>query len=123
MNNIIINFPEQYFTMERDGKVSRHHFAYDNDIRSTGVGDIGQADHSTKTSLDCMQVAASLISNRSTADYIKHHLRSGLVNEVGVVPCSEFKDNDRRYPVGERASGNDNCMMHDSEQVTRGRLN
>jgi len=27
MNNIIINFPEQYFTVERDGKVSRHHFA------------------------------------------------------------------------------------------------
>ena len=60
MTNIIINFPEQYFTMERDGKVSRHHFAYD-DIRSTGIGDLGQADHRTKTGLDCMLVAASLI--------------------------------------------------------------
>ena len=28
MNNIIINFPEPCFTMERDGKVSRHQFAY-----------------------------------------------------------------------------------------------
>jgi len=27
MNIIIINFPEQCFTIERDGKVSRHHFA------------------------------------------------------------------------------------------------
>ena len=59
-----------------------------------------------------MQVAASLISNRATADCIKHHLRSGVVNEVDVVPCSEFKDNDRRYPVRERVSGNDyNCMI------------
>jgi hypothetical protein len=100
------------------------HFAYDNDIRSTGIGDIGQADHSTKTGLDCMQVAASLISNRATADYIKHHLRSGVVSEVNVVPSSEFKDNDRRHPVGERASGkDDNCTMYDSKQETRGRLN
>jgi hypothetical protein len=28
MNNVIINFPEQCFTMERDGEVSRHHFTY-----------------------------------------------------------------------------------------------
>jgi len=77
-----------------------------------------------KTGSDCMQVAASLGSNRATANYSKHHLRSGGVNEVNVVQCSEFKDNDERYPVGERARGNhDNCMMHDSERVTQGRLN
>jgi hypothetical protein len=49
MNNNIINFPEQCFTMERDGRVSRHHFAYDNNIRSIGIGDLGPADNSTKT--------------------------------------------------------------------------
>ena len=48
MNNVIINFTVLCFAMERDGKVSRHHFAYDNDIRSTGVGDLDNADHSTK---------------------------------------------------------------------------
>jgi hypothetical protein len=48
MNNIIINFPEQCFTMERDGNVSRHHFAYDNNIRSIGIGDFDPADKNKK---------------------------------------------------------------------------
>jgi len=48
MNNIIINFPEECFTMERDGKVSRNHFAYDNNIRSIGIGDFCSADSSAK---------------------------------------------------------------------------
>ena len=42
-NIIIINFPEQYSTMEIDGKVSRHHFAYDNNIRSIDIGDLDPA--------------------------------------------------------------------------------
>jgi hypothetical protein len=49
MSDIIINFPEQCFTMEGDGSVSRHHFAYDNNIRAIGIGDLGPADNSTKT--------------------------------------------------------------------------
>jgi len=77
-----------------------------------------------KTGSDYMQVAASLGSKRATANYSKHHLRSGIVKEVNLVQRSEFEDNDERYLVGERARGNDdNCMMHDSEQVTQGRLN
>jgi len=51
MNSIIINFPEQCFTMERDGKMSRHHFAYDSNVRSIGTGDLGPADNSTKTDI------------------------------------------------------------------------
>ena len=119
MNNIIINFPEQYVTMERDGKVSGRHFAYDNNIRSIDISDCDPADHSTKTGLDCMQVAASLTTNRATADYINYHLRSGAVSEVDVVPRSESKENSTRCPFGERASSDDdNCTTYDSEQVT-----
>jgi hypothetical protein len=71
MNNIItcINFPEQCFTMERDGKVSRHHFAYDNNIRSIGIGELGSGGHSTNTDTESKQVAANLMLNRATADY------------------------------------------------------
>ena len=59
MNNIIINFPEQCFTMERDGNVSRHHFAYDNNIHSISIGDLGPADNSTKADIESMQIAAN----------------------------------------------------------------
>jgi len=51
MNNIIINFPEQYFTMERYGKVSRHHFVYDNNIQSIDISYLDPAEHSTKNGL------------------------------------------------------------------------
>jgi hypothetical protein len=27
MNSVVINFPEQCFTVERDGKIKTHHFA------------------------------------------------------------------------------------------------
>jgi len=77
LNKIIINFPEQYVTMERDGKVPRHHFAYDNNFLSIDRNDLDPADHTTKTGLDCMQVAASLTTNRATADYFNYHLRRG----------------------------------------------
>jgi hypothetical protein len=60
--NIIINFPEQCFTMERDGNVSRHHFAYDNNIRSIGIGDNAPAGNSTKTDIESMQIAANLMT-------------------------------------------------------------
>jgi hypothetical protein len=39
--------------------MSRHHFAYDNNIRSIGTGDLGPADHSTKTNIESMQIAAN----------------------------------------------------------------
>jgi hypothetical protein len=47
MNSIIINFPEQRFTMERDGKISRHHFAYANNVRPIRTGDLGSSDYTT----------------------------------------------------------------------------
>jgi hypothetical protein len=122
MNNITINFPEQCFTMDRDGKVSRHHFAYDNNIQSTGIGDLGPADNSTKT--ESMQIAANSMTSRATAHYPRYKLRSGAVSEVDVVPRSESKDNNKGCPFGKRASSdNDNCMIYDPEQVTRCRLN
>ena len=67
MNNIIINFPEQRFTMERVSNVSRHHFAYDNNIRYIGIGVLGPADNSTKTDIDSMQIAANALTNKATA--------------------------------------------------------
>ena len=45
MNNVIVNFPEHCFTKKRDGKVSRHHFAYDNNVRCIDTVDINPADH------------------------------------------------------------------------------
>jgi hypothetical protein len=74
MNNIIINFPAQCFTMERDGKVSRHHFAYDNNIRSIGIGDLGSTDNSTKTDIKSMQLSANSLTYRTMADYPKYNL-------------------------------------------------
>jgi hypothetical protein len=100
MNNIIINFPEQCFTMERDGKVSRYHFAYDSNIQSIGIGDLGPVDNSTKTDIESMQIAANSMTNRATADYPRYNLQSGAVSEVDVVPCSESKDNNKGSPFG-----------------------
>ena len=71
-----------------------------------------------------MQVAATLTTNRATADYINYHLRSGAVSLVDVAPRSESKDSKRGFPFGERASSDDdNRMIYDSEQVTRCRRN
>jgi hypothetical protein len=124
MSSIIINFPEQCFTMERDGNVSRHYFAYDNNIRSIGTGDLGPADHSTKTDIESVHIAANSMTNRTTADYPRYNLRSEAVSEVDVISRSESKDNDKGCPFGKRASGdNDNCMIHDPKQVTQCRLN
>ena len=121
MNNVIINFPEQYFTMEEDGKVSRHHFAYDNNFRSIDKGDLNPANQSTKTGVDCMQVAASLMTNRPTADYNNLYLQNEAVSETDVGPRSKSKDKIRGCLIGERASGDDDDkhMIYDSEQVTR----
>ena len=117
--NVIINFPEQYFPMESDGKVSRHHFAYDNNIRPKDKGDLDPGDQSTKTGVDWIQVAASLMTNRATADYINYHLRSEAVSEVDVGPRSKSKDKFRGCSIGKRASSDDDKhMIYDSEQVT-----
>ena len=121
MNNVIINFPEQYFTMERDGKVSRHHFAYHNNIRSKDKGDLDPADQSTKPGVDWMQVAASLMTNTATAIYINCRLGGEAVSGVDVGPRSKSKDKIRVCLVGERANSDDDDkhMIYDSEQVTR----
>jgi hypothetical protein len=59
MNNVIINFPEQCFTMERDGKVSRHQFSYANNVRSIGRSDLCPTDESTNTDMASRHVAAN----------------------------------------------------------------
>ena len=105
--------------------MSRHHFAYDNNIQSIDISDLDPADHSTKTDLDCMQVATSLTTNRAAADYLNYQLRSGAASEVDVVPRGESKENSGGCPSGERASTDDdnNCTIYDSDQVTRCRRN
>ena len=124
MNSIIINFPEQCFTMERDGKMSRHHFAYDSNVRSIGTGDLSPADNSTKTDIESMQLAANSVTDRATADYPIYSLRNRAISEVDVVSRRESKDNNKGCPFGKRARGdNDNCVICDLEQVTRCRLN
>jgi hypothetical protein len=73
VKNIVINFPEQWFTMERDCTVSRNNFAYENDIPSTRMGSLGPADYSTQTDVESMQKAAN---SMTTADYHRYNLRS-----------------------------------------------
>jgi len=87
MNSVIINFPEQCFTMERDGKIYRHHFAYANNVRTIRTGDLGPTTEQTDT--DSMQVAADPITNRATADYPTQSLRTEASNEVDVLRRSE----------------------------------
>jgi hypothetical protein len=41
--------------MERDGKVSRHQFAYANNVRSIGTGDLGPTDYRTNTDRESQQ--------------------------------------------------------------------
>jgi hypothetical protein len=101
MSKVIINFPEKCFSTERNRKVSRYHFAYDNNVRS--VGDLGPADHSTKTDIESMQIAAYSMTNRATADYPKCNLRKEAVSEVDVVRRSESKDNTKAYPTSKPA--------------------
>jgi len=47
MNSVIINFPEQCFTMERDGKIEKHHFACANNVRTLRTSDISPSDYRT----------------------------------------------------------------------------
>ena len=71
-----------------------------------------------------MQIVANSMTNRAIADYHKYNLRKEAVSEVDVVRRSESKDNIKAWPFDEQASGDkDNCMIYDSEQVTRCRLN
>jgi len=102
--------------MKRDGKVSRHHFAYDNNVRSIDIGDLGPTHNSTKTDIKSMQTSANSMTVRATADYPRYNLRSGAVCEVNAVPCSGSKNNNKECPIGERASGdNDYCIRYDPE--------
>ena len=89
MNCVIINFPEQCFTMERDGKIQRHHFAYANNVRTIRRGDLGPSDYRTDT--DSTQVTAGPITNRTTADYLTQSLRTEASNEVDVLRRSEIR--------------------------------
>jgi hypothetical protein len=124
INNIIINFAEYCFTLERDGKVFRHHFTYDNNVRSIGTGDLGPAEHRTKLDIDSMQVAADSMTNRATADYPKHKLQMGAVSEVDMVRRSGSKHNIKECPFGEKVNDDiDNLMIYDCEQVTGCMLN
>jgi hypothetical protein len=93
VNSIIMNFPEHCLIMERDGIVSRHHFKYDNNIRSKGISDLGPTDNCTETGIECLQISTNSITNRTTADYPKYKLSSRAASEVEVAPRSESKDN------------------------------
>jgi hypothetical protein len=119
MNNIIINFPEQCFAMERDGKVSGQHFAHDNNVWSTDIGNLSPTHNSTKTDIKSMQTSANSMMDRTTADYPRYNLRSGAVREVNAVSRSRSKNDNKECPIGEQANGyNDNCIRHDPKQVT-----
>jgi hypothetical protein len=74
MNNVIINFLEQCFTVKRDGKVSRHHFAYNNNARPTSTSNPSSVDCNKKTEIKSEQGAANLKTNRATGDYTNHKL-------------------------------------------------
>ena len=95
MNNVIINFPEQCFTMKRDGKVSRHHVAYDNNVRSMDIGDLGPTHNNTKTDIKSMQTSANSMTVRATADYPRYNSRSGTVREDSAVPRSGTKNDNK----------------------------
>jgi hypothetical protein len=75
-----------------DGKVSRHHFAYYNNVRYIFKGDLGQTHNSTKTDINSTQTSANSMTDGATADYPRYNLRSGEVREANAVPCSGFKN-------------------------------
>jgi hypothetical protein len=104
--------------------VSRHQFAYENDVRSIDIGALGLADCNIQTDVESKQKAAKSMANRATADYHRYKLRSEEASKVEAVPRSEFKDYNTGCPFGERASSDDDsCTIYDHEQVTRCRLN
>jgi hypothetical protein len=123
-NNIVINFPEQYLTMERDGKVSRHSFMYDKDVQFTSTGNLGQADHSSTAGLNCALASDSLCSDEATVNQFDYHSRKGAISKVNTVPSSEVRNNDGKYEVSERAGNSDNLYeMHNTKQLIHDRLN
>ena len=81
--------------------MSRHHFAYDNNIRSICVGDLGSKDNSTKTDIKSMQISPDSMTKRPTAYYPRYNLRSGAVREVDAVPRSESKNDNKECPFDE----------------------
>jgi len=125
MNNIFLNFPEQYFTMEKDGRGSHHHFAYDDNIQPMNMTNIDPADHNPKSGVDGMQVATTSTTNGATADYLNYQLLDGAINKVGAVPHGGSKENGRECPVGEQASKDDdnNCTISEPEQVAQRKRN
>jgi hypothetical protein len=85
--------------MERDGKVSRHHFAHDNNIWSIDVDDLGSTDNSTKTDIKSMQLSAKSMTYRTRADYPRYNLRSGAAREVHAIPRSGSKNDKKSVHV------------------------
>jgi hypothetical protein len=83
----------------------------------------------TNDDVNCMmyeseQGGANLKTNGATANYPTYNLRKGAVSEVDMIRRSESEGNVKGYPFGEQPNNDDvNCMMYDSEQVTRCRLN
>ena len=109
-----MNFTEQCLITERDGIVSKHHFKYDNNIRSICISDPSPTENCTETGMESLQISTNSITNRATADYCRYNLRSRAASEVEVVPRSESKDNKKARLFGEQASvDDDNCRTND----------
>jgi hypothetical protein len=109
--------------MERDDKLSRHHFVYDNNIRSIDVDDLGSTDNSTKTDIKSTQLSANPVTYRTRADYPRYNLRSGAVREVDAIPRSGSKNDKKSVRVTSEPVTIMITMIYNPEQVTRGRLN
>jgi hypothetical protein len=123
-NNIVIDFPEQCLTMERDGKVSRHYLAYDNNVRPRSTSDPSPGDRDPNTTIKSEQGTAELNTDRATADYTSHKLRKEIADEIDVVRHSEFEGKIKGCPFDKRANGdNDNGTIYTGEQATQCKLN
>ena len=103
----------------RYANVSRHFLAYANNVRSVGKGDLGPTDHRTNTDIQSLQVVAES-TNRATADCSRQSLRTAACSEVDAFRRIYSKDNSKGYPLGDKASDDDDkLMIYNSEQVTR----
>ena len=123
-NNIVIDFPEQCLTMERDGKVSKHYLAYDDNVRPRSTGNPGPADRDTKAAIKSGQGTADLNTDRAAADYTSHKLRKEVADEIDVVRRSEFEDKIKGRPFDKRTDGDsNNGTICNAEQTNRSKLN
>jgi hypothetical protein len=77
--------------MEADGTMSKHHFAYDGNVRPTVTSNIGKVDCNMKTNFISEQEAAIVKVNRGTADCQNYDLRRKAVSGVDVDWRSESR--------------------------------